>query len=209
MLAIGPAGKGLLPSPMEMGELVKTRWVSASGGDVGVELTAVVSIVMVGLWRYCVSMYTGPRCEAYTYARCLRTPEGFSSWSGEAMVAEAVGLGHKRATQPQTRRSSILEGTLRPIARPMGWRRVCAGGAEGRAKAEGRDREAACRGPQRLAAAATRLVSLRLCLWGCPATMGMAKRQSQSRGCMGGRSRLRVFRGEELRCRVGAGGGGR
>lgn len=117
---------------MEMGELVKTRWVSASGGDVGVELTAVVSIVMVGLWRYCVSMYTGPRCEAYTYARCLRTPEGFSSWSGEAMVAEAVGLGHKRGTQPQTRRSSILKGTRRPIARPMGWRRVCTGGAEGR-----------------------------------------------------------------------------
>lgn len=49
MFAIGSAGKGLLPSPMEMGELVKTRWGSASGGDVGVELTAVVSIVMVGL----------------------------------------------------------------------------------------------------------------------------------------------------------------
>lgn len=49
MFAIGSAGKGLLPSPMEMGELVKTRWVSASGGGAGAELTAVVSIVMVGL----------------------------------------------------------------------------------------------------------------------------------------------------------------
>lgn len=151
-----------------MGELVKTRWVSASGGDVGVELTAVVSIVMVGLLRYRVSMYTGPRCEAYTYARCLRTPEGFSSWSGEAMVAEAVGLGHKRGTQPQTRRSSCLGGHPEAncetdgVAKSEYW-----GGRRQRAKAGGRDREAACRGPQRLAAAATKLVSSRLlCLWG-------------------------------------------
>lgn len=117
---------------MEMGELVKTRWVSASGGDVGVELTAVVSIVMVGLLRYRVSMYTGPRCEAYTYARCLRTPEGFSSWSWEAMVAEAVGLGHKRGTQPQTRRSSCLGGHPEANCETDGVAKSEYWGAEGR-----------------------------------------------------------------------------
>lgn len=187
-----------------MGELVKTRWVSASGGDVGVELTAVVSIVMVGLLRYRVSMYTGPRCEAYTYARCLRTPEGFSSWSGEAMVAEAVGLGHKRGTQPQTRRSSCLGGHRRPIARPTGWRRVSTGGAEGRERRqEGeivKQRAEVHRGsPQQQP---TRQLEVVVPLGGgCPATMGRATRQSQPRGCMGGRSRLQVFRGEELRRR--------
>ena len=124
---------------MEMGELVNTRWVSASGRGSGIELTAVVSIVMVGLSR-CVSMYTGVMCEAHTYARCLRTFEG----SGEAMIAEVDGSGRNRRTQPRTRRSRWpgrhpeANCETDGVAMRMYW------GAKGKTKAEGRDRRAGC-----------------------------------------------------------------
>jgi hypothetical protein len=53
LLAMGSAvGKVLSPSPMDTGELVKTRWVASdSGWASGFELTAVVSMVIVGLRR--------------------------------------------------------------------------------------------------------------------------------------------------------------
>jgi hypothetical protein len=108
LLAMGSVVDGLfLPSPIDVGELVITRWAASESrtGSAPV-LTAVVSIVMVG-------------------ALCLRTAEGspsLRSWPGLAMVAEkwVYDVRGERLSAEKSRRSSSLGEGERPMVAPFG-----------------------------------------------------------------------------------------
>lgn len=141
-------------------------------------------------------MYTGGRREAHTYARCLRTLEGSSSLSGEAMVAEVVGCCRKRRTQPRARRSRSVGGQLR--GRRGGDEFVLGGRRQNGGRRAG-SRSSLSRSTMVRRSKQSR--QLEVCLLGLSSHNGMATRQSQPGGCMRGRPRLRVFKAGDGRGR--------